>query len=547
MRRSSLASLMAIALVASAAPLAHAAPGAQPGTPANRTMPAGGGVTAMADSPTILTSYVNSSRARLGLAPLASNPTVKAALTAHARYLDLNPDADPYTEEPGLPGYTAAGAELAPMVRFGVDTTWAAERAYWGSIPWDMDGAFLEPAAVSLDTAQSGSVKAWVVDFGDLPFGKPRVFPTGANIPERGWSAALADLLVASEYGCSGYTGYPVMARWDWALYDVPTTPATGTLQADGVAIPFCMAGAAQMVEGQAVLVPKATLKPGTHYTGTIRATFPRLDSPTQTSTGTQAFDFTTSAPATGTLGDQTGDSIGDEVTIDTSGNLRMHKMRANGTIAHSWTVGKGFSGWNWIGIVPDLNGDRRSDMLGRTSAGDMYLFRSQGMGQYQRVRVGGGHRATQLLTVVGDMDGNGTTEIAGRTATGDLYRWTLTNSGLGGAVRLGSGKAFTRLVPAGSLDGDARADIVGIISSGALMRYSSTTTGRMGTGRQVGSGWGGFDAVGSPGDVTGDARRDLLVRKPDGRAYVYRNTGTGFASMGVLAASGWGAQRVIA
>jgi hypothetical protein len=91
---------------------------------------------------------------------------------------------------------------------------------------------------------------------------------------------------------------------------------------------------------------------------------------------------------------------------------------------------------------------------------------------------------------------------------------------------------------------GDGNADVLAVDSAERLLLYRGNGAGgwATGSGEPIGSGWGAFTAVLSPGDFSGDNRPDLLVRRSDGILLLYRGNGAGgfLTGMGEPIGSGW-------
>ncbi|MFF2778696.1 FG-GAP-like repeat-containing protein [Streptomyces sp. NPDC058052] len=99
------------------------------------------------------------------------------------------------------------------------------------------------------------------------------------------------------------------------------------------------------------------------------------------------------------------------------------------------------------------------------------------------------------------------------------------------GARTPGSGGAFpagTLLVPFGDVNADACADVLGRV--GGELRAYRPGCGKVVTGSSpytaIGSGWGQYDVLTSPGDVNGDGYADLVARQTStGDVYFYAGT----------------------
>ena len=117
------------------------------------------------------------------------------------------------------------------------------------------------------------------------------------------------------------------------------------------------------------------------------------------------------------------------------------------------------------------------------------------------------------------------------------------------GAADLATWRALTHATPpapAGPVvpgfDADGNPDLLARTSTGALVLYPGDASGGFRAGRTVGTGWGGFTALLSPGDFTGDGKADLLARRADGGLCLWRGNGTGgWATSAQLVGTGWG------
>ncbi|WP_371660832.1 FG-GAP-like repeat-containing protein [Streptomyces sp. NBC_00280] len=99
--------------------------------------------------------------------------------------------------------------------------------------------------------------------------------------------------------------------------------------------------------------------------------------------------------------------------------------------------------------------------------------------------------------------------------------------------------------VPFGDLSGDACNDLLVRDSAGRLTRYDGTCgkafTPKTPPRRVVGTGFGGYDALTSPGDLTGDGRADLVARDRAGVLWRYSGDGKGGLAARVRLVAGQG------
>jgi hypothetical protein len=137
------------------------------------------------------------------------------------------------------------------------------------------------------------------------------------------------------------------------------------------------------------------------------------------------------------------------------------------------WTGSIQWAAWNeaatWRDVkAGDFNNDGRTDILGRTAAGQWWLAVSNGSA-FTTVTFGGWNEAANWRDVIlGDFDGNGFLDVAGRTASGQW--WIGKNNGniltfsFFGAW---NEAADWRNVRAGDFNGDGTTDIAGRTSNG--------------------------------------------------------------------------------
>ncbi|MFE5710486.1 FG-GAP repeat domain-containing protein [Streptomyces sp. NPDC056501] len=96
-------------------------------------------------------------------------------------------------------------------------------------------------------------------------------------------------------------------------------------------------------------------------------------------------------------------------------------------------------------------------------------------------------------------------------------------------------------LTSPGDVNGDGRGDLLGVDAAGVLWRYYGTATGGVSARVKVGGGWGGYSALVGVGDLSGDGRADLVARDTAGRLYAYKGAGNGlYGTRAVIGSSGW-------
>ncbi|MCT1458739.1 VCBS repeat-containing protein [Aestuariimicrobium sp. p3-SID1156] len=254
------------------------------------------------------------------------------------------------------------------------------------------------------------------------------------------------------------------------------------------------------------------------------------LDISVQPDAGRPKLALPANTPAPTTLGDQDGNGQADLLASDSSGRLLQYSVRGS-RASSPYVIGSGWNGFSWISVVPDLNGDRISELIGRRTDGTMNLYWGKGAGTFSSgVRVSSGWNGLSLLTVMEDITGDRLPELLARSSDGLLYRYSFSRSGtLGGKTRIGHGwNSILQTTTVGDFSGDGKPDLLAITTTGELRRYTFATNGQVNSTAKVGHGWLGMRLATSPGDITRDGRRDLLAVRSDGSLWVYANLSAG-------------------
>jgi FG-GAP-like repeat len=205
-------------------------------------------------------------------------------------------------------------------------------------------------------------------------------------------------------------------------------------------------------------------------------------------------------APKVISPGDFTGDAKNDVMTIE-SGSLRVQRGNsAGGFIFEGAVVGTGWDSMRSVFGPGDFSGDGKADLMAVNVAGDLYLHR-----------------------------GNGRSGIAGA----------------GQKIGQGWGGFLTVFSP-GDFTGDGKSDVMAVSKGGSLYLFRGNGLGRFAAaGQKIGSGWGGFLSVFSPGDFSGDRRSDVMAVTPAGDLLLFRGNGRGgWASGARKIGNGWDAFR---
>ncbi|MET9698116.1 FG-GAP-like repeat-containing protein [Streptomyces sp. NPDC006529] len=195
-------------------------------------------------------------------------------------------------------------------------------------------------------------------------------------------------------------------------------------------------------------------------------------------------------------LGNAGGGWNPEVLTWTFDGKLQLRETSGSSVGAPVWT-GTGWQIYNRVIAAADLNRDGRPDLLARTPAGDLYLYKGTGdlsKPFTDRVRVGGGWEQYDQILGVNDVDGDGAADVIGRTGTGDLYFHKGTGNGaapFAARTQIASGWTFyTQLVAGDDINGDGKADLMGVTESGDLFCHFSQGNGKFAWQTDCGSNW---------------------------------------------------------
>jgi hypothetical protein len=221
---------------------------------------------------------------------------------------------------------------------------------------------------------------------------------------------------------------------------------------------------------------------------------------------------------------DWTGDGHTDLMSRDASGRLWLHLGSgfANDCCGGFWgsrVVGTGFGGFKRVFRVYNWNGDKRPSVMAVNSIGELWIWNTDGQGRWygDKKRIGTGWGNFTALMVTNNWLGNNLPSLMVRKSNGELWRYT--SNGAGGwlnpaGTRIGTGwNGFNLFLTPGAWKGDGKEVLIGRTSTGYLRMYQTDLKGGWTNpaGTQIGSGWGNYKNILTPGDWNGDNMMDML------------------------------------
>lgn len=225
-------------------------------------------------------------------------------------------------------------------------------------------------------------------------------------------------------------------------------------------------------------------------------------------------------------------------LAIDSSGTLWNYGNLKNARVK----IGTGWGSFSEIHVT-DWNGDGYFDILGKTKAGQLYLYRALRGGGFAKETIGAS--GWQNLTIdVGTWKAADKfpSVVARRSATGKLYHYAnASGKALGRGVEIGAGwqKLDVSLL---DWNRDGAMDIIARNPSGQMVLYRTNGRGSFLPEKRsvIGTGWQSFTSLTVARGLGGAGTQGLLARTKSGALVYYQANKSAWAASRTLGA-GWG------
>ncbi|WP_405830206.1 MULTISPECIES: FG-GAP-like repeat-containing protein [unclassified Streptomyces] len=246
---------------------------------------------------------------------------------------------------------------------------------------------------------------------------------------------------------------------------------------------------------------------------------------------------------------DYNGDGYTDVAVRDVNGHLWIYPGTGGTgtkTFGDRYLAGNGWWRDHWTNVyTTDFNNDGYTDIVARNHLGDLWVYPGTGKTGTKTLNnpilIGTGWNIYPDLGF-GDMNGDGRTDVIGRDSGGSL--WVYPHSGGTGtqalssrfSIGVGWGAADWPTLRFADLNNDNKIDVLAHRNNGKLYLYPNTSNGSISLGSPsvVGEGWWNGEWTPFAGDLNNDGKPEQVGVTRTGELHDF--TGTGSTLIGI----GW-------
>ncbi len=190
---------------------------------------------------------------------------------------------------------------------------------------------------------------------------------------------------------------------------------------------------------------------------------------------------------------------------------------------------------------------DTVGDLLTLNFHGSFTFHHGTGAGKFSGKTSATGWASSAYAVPFGDVNGDRCNDVLVRSASGELRAYkpkcgkALTVSTASSSLGSGWGQ-YNVLTSPGDMNGDRRPDLVARqASTGDMYFFAGAAGGKLAAKVKVGSNWKTYGRIAGVGDITGDGRADLLAHDRSGGLWRYEGTGDGWFEGRVQVFEDWG------
>ncbi|MGW0561236.1 FG-GAP repeat domain-containing protein [Streptomyces sp. NPDC003016] len=191
--------------------------------------------------------------------------------------------------------------------------------------------------------------------------------------------------------------------------------------------------------------------------------------------------------------------------------------------------------------------GDAIGDLLTLNSSGSFTFQHGTAGGKFSGRTSGSGWPVSAYAVPFGDVNGDRCNDVLVRQPSGELRAYrprcgkALTPSAAYTSIGTGWGQ-YDVLTSPGDMNGDGRTDLVARqASTGDVYFYAGVAGGKFKAKVRIGANWRTYGRIAGVGDITGDGRADLLGHDRSGGLWRYDGTGNGTFKGRVQVFKDWG------
>lgn len=199
--------------------------------------------------------------------------------------------------------------------------------------------------------------------------------------------------------------------------------------------------------------------------------------------------------------GDLSGDRFADVLATTSTGAAYLFKGNGRGGLLPGSTLlSRSWSAYTDILTPGDWTGDGKPDLLARKANGELWMVAGNGKTGFPGTwrRIGTGWQMFSQMITPGDVTGDGRVDLLGRTPAGKLYLYkgtgvaTATATGYLPGVPVSSGwQVFNTVLSTGDLTGDGKADLIARTPANVDYVYAGTGKGAFASPKRFTAPWG--------------------------------------------------------